>query len=207
VLYRGTMRPQAAPRKVTAEELEGWWKELLEADNDAADNLVWKIASGRAQTVELIVGRIGKTQPPDPAEVDKLIAQLDAEKFEDRQQAFRKLSMFGSAAETQLKKAAEHPSAEVRARVKDFLETIAKDEPANNEQRREYRAITALARVGTPEAMEALSRLANRQPPDSLARRAAKAIENLGSDEEAIETKNPPPDDPRARLRRLRPEL
>ncbi|MEX2185618.1 MAG: HEAT repeat domain-containing protein [Pirellulales bacterium] len=202
VLYRGVMRPQAAARKISAEQLDALWTELLDADKDAADALVWKIAAGRGRAIEYLSERIGKTAPPDAAEVDKLVAELDSDKFESRQQAFRRLASFGAAAEESLKKAADSPSAEVRARVKDLLEMIAKDEPATGEQRREYHAIAALARIGTPDAVEVLSRIANRRPADSLSRRAAKSIENLGREEEVIEVKETPSDDPRARIRR-----
>jgi hypothetical protein len=187
VLYVGVMRLQADRRDVSEKELDEWWDALLEADKATANSLVWKTASGQDRAVAYLDKRVARPKVVDEAQVLKLIEALGAEKFEDRQNASGKLASLGSAAEPILKKAVDHPTAEVRSRVRQLLKAFEGDEPTNPHLRREFYAVTALGRIGTPKAVEALQRIGQVQATSPLGRHAVKAIETLNSDEETIE--------------------
>ncbi|HEX5104836.1 MAG TPA: hypothetical protein VFV87_13540, partial [Pirellulaceae bacterium] len=56
--------------------------------------------------------------------IARLIKQLDADRFEDRERASRELREIGQPALAALRRAAEHPSLEVRTRAKAITSSI-----------------------------------------------------------------------------------
>lgn len=113
----------------------------------------------------------------DSKRIEKLIADLDNERYEVREAASRKLPQMRCAVEPSLRRVlADKPSLELRRRVENIL-TEPKHPAA--EKLRMRRAIAVLERIGTPEARRILEKLAGgaASPETREAQRALQRLE------------------------------
>jgi hypothetical protein len=111
---------------------------------------------------------------PTDADLDRLLAQLGAEAFADRQQASAELERFGPNAVTGVKARLARPSTlEVRGRLTRFLDRYDSPEPSPY-QLRCVRGVAVLEAMGTTEARAFLAELA-KGPVDDLLTREARA--------------------------------
>jgi WD40 repeat protein len=146
----------AAP-KVDASMLPGFWDDLS-GDAPKAQRAAWVFASGGAQAVALLRARLRPVPEEKLRLVEKLVAELNSEKFSVREKASKDLESIGDAAEPALLKAlAADPSLEVRRRVQTLLSRLTV--VRSPETLRTLRAIQALERIGSAEAREVLERL------------------------------------------------
>jgi hypothetical protein len=115
----------------------------------------------------------------DTKRIDRLIADLDSERFEVREQATRELEALGDRAAPALQKAlAGGPSPEARRRLTALLDRL--DEPVPPaETIREVRVVEALEWIGNAETRRLLDRLAAGPPETRLAREARAAAARL----------------------------
>jgi hypothetical protein len=133
-----------------------------------------------AKAVPYLAKQVRPAEGPAAARLARLIADLDAENFDDRDRATRELAALGDAAEPALRKALEgKPSAEVRQRVEGLLAKLRAG--TGPEALRRGRAVEVLERAGTPEARRALEVLAKGLPGARLTREAAAALARLAS--------------------------
>ncbi len=97
--------------------------------------------------------------PPDPKLVERLIAKLDSDDFEQRNGATEELGRLGDVAVPALQKTLTGKTAlETRRRVEALLVRLtAQQAPV-------VRAVEVLERAGTPDAQQALQALANGAP-------------------------------------------
>src|SRR5207249_2590739 len=113
----------------------------------------------------------------DAAKVQRLIADLDDERFAVRRQASVALEKIGEPAAPSLRKALEgEPSIEARRRLEDLLARINSAAP-HGEALRSLRAIEALERIGTPAARQVLQSLAEGTAGAALTRAAQAALD------------------------------
>lgn len=170
--------------KPTADELRAAW-DLLDRDDPAVGHPpVWTLAAGGADgvaTVRAGLARSGEIQ----ARVKKLIADLDARSFRERERAGAELLALGSHALPALVDAAEsHPSLEARRRAEDALTTLRRANvviPVHGlfgEPLRQVRAVAALEAIGGPDAAKLLEevRKAGGRPGEE-AERALKRLD------------------------------
>src|SRR5262249_31532171 len=109
----------------------------------------------------------------------RLIADLDADEFADRERAARQLERLGEQAETALRRALkESPSAEARRRAGLLLGRL-RGPPPSPALLRASRAVEALERIDTPEARQLLETLARGAPGARLTREAKTSLERL----------------------------
>jgi hypothetical protein len=128
--------------------------------------------------------RLPRVASPDPKQLQKLIADLDADDFSTREQAAEELANLGELAEPALRKALNgKPSIEVRRRVKALLDKLErlKESGASPAAQplRGLRAIELLERLGTPEAQVVLTTLAGGAADSSLTQEAKAALARL----------------------------
>jgi hypothetical protein len=113
--------------------------------------------------------------PTDRDRLAKLVKDLDADAFEDREKATDELARLGAAAGSALRKALEGtPSAEVKQRVELLLDKLRTT--ASPEQTRESRALELLERLATPEATALLKELAAGADDARLTKEAKAAL-------------------------------
>jgi WD40 repeat protein len=165
--YHGRPRPK---------DLEVLWGEL--GDNAAkAFQASWTLAAARP-TAWLAKG-VEPVAPADQKRIGKLIADLDSDQFEVRDAAARELGKLGTAAEGALWKARENKSSlEVKRRIDELLNALARKAPSPEEWRR-LRVVGVLERIGSPEAVRVLEVLARGEPAALPTREARAALARL----------------------------
>src|SRR5262249_42200886 len=130
----------------------------LTADPPAAWEAIRTLSARPAQAVPWLSRRLSPAAAPDPTAVKRLLAGLDAERFEDRERATKELAKLGEGAAPALREAAEGAaSPEVRRRARELLDKAGE---SSGEQLRLVRAVEVLERCGTAEAKSLLERLA-----------------------------------------------
>src|SRR5262249_55210533 len=112
----------------------------------------------------------------DTAIIDKLLGDLDADAFAQREAATAELLKLADRLKPQLQKARINASPEARQRLEQILEKMREPRP---ERLRQSRALMALEWIATPEAARALAHLAAGAPEDPLTQGAAASNERL----------------------------
>ena len=179
VIYSGSLRPHATYEKLAVEELEKLWIALGSADAAAADKLAWRLAAGRGDTVKYLQKRLTQSGTVDAKQLKQLIAALGNERFSVREAAQKKIAAIGSVLEDDLKKTRQGAGAEVRSRI-DALLTKWENAKTDPGAQREQRAMQALERIGTPQALKLLEELAAGASTPRRARAAQAALKRVG---------------------------
>jgi RNA polymerase sigma factor (sigma-70 family) len=165
-------RPAAKP---SARELDGLWRRLGDDDAAAAYRAVCALAAAPAEAAPFLKERLLTPPAVDAEKVARLIADLDSERFAERDRATAELEKLGEAAAPALRRAlAGEPSAEVRRRAEQLLKRLPETSP---ERLRTLRALEALERAGARESLAALKALAAEARDDWLRRQAKGAAE------------------------------
>ena len=156
------------------------WADLAGADAGKAYRAIRALIAAPEQAVPFLGRRLRQISVPDPRQLARLIAELDAEEFTTREKATRELKSLGRLARPALKQAlAGQLSLEVRRRVEALLQSL---EPSvlSAEELRGCRAVEALEHIGSAEVRKVLAQLAREGPVLSLlARDAREALERL----------------------------
>jgi RNA polymerase sigma factor (sigma-70 family) len=159
--------------ELEARELAGLWKKLLDLDTAQAYKAMDTFAGSPTTTVPFLKNELtGLTWASDPKQVGRLIADLDSERFEVRENAGLDLEEIGPAAEPLLRKALEgSPSTEARVRIEVLLDR-PKEASLPMKKVRVVRALEILEEIGTPVAREVVEGQAKRKDSDWLRREA-----------------------------------
>jgi hypothetical protein len=172
----------AVKATLSAPQLEALWNDLAGADAFRAYRAIWSLVGSAKEAVPFLAERLknlkpGKVVAPDPNLLAKLIAQLDDDDFEVRENAHDELKKLGKGAEPALRKASESPpSAEVHERLKLLLSKTA---AVNSDTLLVVRAVEALELLAIPEAHEVLKTLAKEGTSDAVKREAQATLERL----------------------------
>jgi RNA polymerase sigma factor (sigma-70 family) len=171
--------PQAAA-KLSLQELESLCSDLESDDAVKAYRAIRALVAADAQAVPFLGRRLRQISAPDPRQLARLIADLDAQQFTTREKAARELKSLGRLARPALKQAlAGQLSLEVRRRVEVLLQQL---EPSvlSPEELRGCRALEALEHIGSAEVRKVLEQFAREgSVPSFLARDARDALERL----------------------------
>jgi RNA polymerase sigma factor (sigma-70 family) len=164
----GGTRPDAA---LSANQLQTLWRDLGEADARRAYRALWRMALSPKQALPFLAEHLRPIAPLDAAQqkrVDRLVADLDSDRFAVRQEAEAALEKMGATVEPALHKALESkPSLEVRQRIEKVLDNLA------SERLRIQRALEAIEHMNTPDARRFVDSLANGAPRAWLTEEAA----------------------------------
>jgi RNA polymerase sigma factor (sigma-70 family) len=171
--------PEAAPKDLTAEELDRSWAHLAAGDGARGQAAVWSLAARPAQTVALLRVRLQPARPPDDNRLRRLIADLESDNFTMREAAAGELQGLGAEAEPALHTVLEKkPAPETRRRLEAILS--APRVLRAPEALRRWRAVQVLERTGAPEAVPLLEGLSRGAPAAAGTREAKEALERLG---------------------------
>jgi WD40 repeat protein len=177
----GAADADVAKGKPGAEELDKLWAELNEANAQTAFQAMRRL-QGAPEGAVALLGKHLKPIEGKKADADttaKLIAELDADNFDERERATAELAALGRAAEDPLKRVlAAKPSAEVKQRIELLLEKL-RDKGPSLRLVRPLRAVEVLERLGTPEARKLLEGLAKGQADAPLTEAAKGALGRL----------------------------
>ncbi len=164
------------PLPARAPDWEALWTDLASADAVKAYQAVWALATGPGEALPLLKKRLQAIPPLGPAQLRRLIAGLDEDRFEARERTSRELQQLGGVAQPALLEARENPaSLEQRRRVEQLLELLQKPPPP--ERLRALRGIETLEYMATAEARAVLESLA-KGAPGAVETEHAKAAMN-----------------------------
>jgi dipeptidyl aminopeptidase/acylaminoacyl peptidase len=170
------------PARPTAKEVDALWNDLLGADGSKTAQAIWTLTAGGGASVPFLTDRVLQTAEKrafDPAKVENLIADLDDNTFEVREKATEELAKMGPAIEPALKKALDlSTSAERSRRLRDLLEKIGKRE-GSPKVVAGRRAVEVLEQIGTPEARQALEKIAKSDSPSEIIEEAKLSLRRL----------------------------
>jgi hypothetical protein len=171
-----------APQAAAAKELQALWADLAGDDARKAYRAVHGLVAAPAQAVAYLKNHLQPVSEVEPQRVERLLADLDSDKFAVREAASKELAALGERVEPVLRRALKgSPPVEVRRRVEALLDALTGLPPRDT--LRAVRAIGVLERVGTPEARQVLRTLAGglasarqtREAKEALARLARRA--------------------------------
>jgi WD40 repeat protein len=162
--------------ELKAQNVDQLWKDLG-SDPVKAYQAIGILSAAPKQAVTLVKEKIKPAPRTDEKRIERLIADLDSDKFQVRQTATKELEKIGELAEPALQKAVKTLTGlESKRRVEKLLSQIANDQVPSAEVVRTLRAVQVLRRIGTPEARTELERLAKGAPGDKLTRSAETAL-------------------------------
>lgn len=167
-----------------AGERFGWdperlWADLASKDAARAYRGVWRLRRSPAAAVALLRNHLRPAPVGDPRRLAQLLAALDDDSFEVREQAFAELEKRGRKVEPELRRTLEKTtSPEVRQRVRRLLRKVGKREP-DLERPRLVRAIEVLESLATPETRVLLVALARGAPDAWQTQQARAALERV----------------------------
>jgi hypothetical protein len=165
--------------KATSVQMESWWADLADEDAKKAEAAIWSLVSAGQPAVDFLSQRLHPAAGPQAGQIKKLIADLDSNDFQRREEATRQLAALEELAQPALKEAGKGKlSTEQRRRIEKLLEPsfFVVGMP---EKRQQLRAIRVLERIGNSEARKALGDLANGAPGVRMTVAAKTAGERL----------------------------
>ncbi|HBI46250.1 MAG TPA: hypothetical protein DDY78_25860 [Planctomycetales bacterium] len=163
------------PTNLTTAETDGLWEDLMGRDGAKAYHAIGQLAASK-EVASQGKERLKAALAPDEPRILRLIADLNDDGFEVREDASKALDRLGPKAGVALSRALKKtPSAETRSRLERLLERLRPSDGAPPfPELIALRAVEALERSRTPEARDVLKELAD-GPPDAEPARAAKA--------------------------------
>jgi WD40 repeat protein len=174
---RKKLPSQSAP--LTRDKAEALWEGLGKGDAIRAYEAVRGLAGDPAKTVPLMRERLKPAAAADTKLLARLVADLDADDFDSRENAKKELARLGESAAGALRKALENkPSAEMKRSIDELLAGFNGTTPSDDRVLL-MRALETLELMGTPEAVEVLKSLAGGAPDAFLTTQAKAALERL----------------------------
>jgi RNA polymerase sigma factor (sigma-70 family) len=166
---------------LSPEELATHWKTLAAEDAEAAFRAMQALAADPPRSVPYLRTRLHPIAPADEKRLQQWIADLDSDQFAVREKATSELEKLGGAAVGARQKALEaKPALETRRRLEQLIDKQEREEwPASGERLRIWRVLEVLERIGTPEAKEVLTTLANGAPGARQTVEAKAALQRL----------------------------
>jgi RNA polymerase sigma factor (sigma-70 family) len=170
----GSARP-----KPSARMLEALWADLGSADARKGFRALRALAAAPKPAVALLRDKLSSMPQADPKRLARLLEELDDDRFTVRERATEELEELGCEAEPALhKKLAARPSAEACRRIEAILTNLEQRAFSGNSLRL-LRGLEGLEGIGTPEARQALEKLAAGPADASLTRQAKASLARL----------------------------
>jgi WD40 repeat protein len=170
-------RGEAAPAALTEERLDALWADLADKDAARAYRAIAALVEAPAQSAPFLGKQFAGADAARQAK--QLLADLDSNDFQVRQQATEELGRLGERVRGHLVRALDdRPTPEQRRRIEGLLEKLGPP-LASPDGLRLRRAVEALERMGTPEARGMLEALADGPAGGALAQEARQSLRRL----------------------------
>jgi WD40 repeat protein len=161
-------------------QAEALWHDLASADAGKAYDAIRTMSAAPRQVVPLLRERVKPVQPPDAKKLARLIADLDSDKFAVRQQANTELARMGDLAAIALQNTLDDGrTLETRRRIERLLEKLVSTKELPADLLRALRALEVLEQINTPEARQAVERVASGAPGTLLTRKARETLNRM----------------------------
>jgi WD40 repeat protein len=179
-VYGESAVPHVTADTLSPAKLDALWNELRDPDPAKAFRAIGLLVATPRQSLPFLSKRLSPVVGPGKAELDRLIAGLNSNRYRVRSDADRRLRDFGELAAPALEQAlAAKPSLEVCRRIEKLLRRFDEDS-FTPEQLRRRRAVIVLEQVGTPDARLVLESLKQGAPGARLTQDAQPALQRLG---------------------------
>ena len=157
---------------------EALWADLGSSDARRGFRALRELAAAPEPAVALLRDRLSSSPQADPQRLARLLEELDDQRFAVRKRATEELERLGCEAEPALrKKLAERPSAEALRRITAILTNL--EQRVSGNSLRLLRGLEALEGIGTPEARQALEKLATGPADAWLTQEATASLARL----------------------------
>jgi hypothetical protein len=173
-------KPATAVMKLPAtQDLDGLWKNLGDADAAKAYKAMGLFASVPEDAATFLKSHLKAVAPADPKLVEKLLEELNSDKYAVREKAGVDLEKLGDLAALALReRLAAKPSLEMRQRM-DKLVAKLNGSVQSPEMLQTLRGIETLERIGTRPALEVLLSIAQGAAGHRVTEDARAACERL----------------------------
>jgi hypothetical protein len=169
---------KSAEKLLTPPELDRLWADLAGRDARQAYHAIHVLVAAPTQAVTYLQGHLQPVAEIDAKDVQRLLTDLDNERFDKREAAMKELAALGKQVEPALRRVLDgKPSLEVRKRVETLLAASPTALPVAT--LRALRAIQILEWIGTPEARQVLQNLSTGAPTARSTYDAKAALERL----------------------------
>jgi WD40 repeat protein len=156
-----------AKTKSKGRDLADLWTNLVGSDVPKA----WAAIADLAEAPESLKFLKEKLQPVRSApakEIAQRVEKLSSDSFDEREQATRELAAFYEGAQTELQNTQNRElPPEARRRVQALLDSLHNPN-LSGDRLRQWRAVAVLERIGTPDAVKLLGKLAGGLPEARL---------------------------------------
>jgi RNA polymerase sigma factor (sigma-70 family) len=160
-------------------ELVAWWDDLA-GGPAKAHRAIGALAVARS-VAGFLAKRLKAVEAPGQQRLARLIADLDGERFGDREEATKELQRLHELARPALRQAlTAQPSVEAWKRINRLLQRLEKP-LEDRELLQAVRAVEVLELAGTEESRRLLRSLAEGAPEARLTQEARAALNRLGS--------------------------
>jgi len=155
------------------------WEALADKDAEKAYQAVLSLVAQPEVAVALLKEKLRPAVALDAKKLERLIADLDSEKFKVHEQAAQELEKLGDAAEPALREALrKSTSADLKLRIGVLLRRLGFP-LSSPESLRRVRAVEVLEQAGTSEARKLLQALAKGTPEARLTTLANASLQRL----------------------------
>jgi hypothetical protein len=155
------------------------WDELSHDDAPNAFSAVMRLVMSPKAALAVLRRNLRPVQPEETKEVAQWIADLDSQRYADREQAMAKLQKLGNHAIPALDRVlAGNPPLEVRRRAELLLGRM-ENQPLPRDWLQALRALEVLELIGTADAESLLDSLAGGAPEAWLTQEAVVSLERL----------------------------
>jgi WD40 repeat protein len=170
------VRPAAAAKAMTLDELEGCWQALAADDTDKAFTSMCRLIAAPADSIPYIKEHLKPREAVDLKRIRELVGQLGDDQFKVRDKANSELAKIGDQIVPVIDQALQ---ADVPLEIKHRLEILRGKFTGlllQGERLRAVRAVEVLERIGSIEARQVLTTLAQGAPSELLTRSAQAAL-------------------------------
>jgi WD40 repeat protein len=170
-------------RRPSPADLERLWTGLADADAGRAYRALQELTAAPEQALPFLKSKLHPAGPPvPPGRLEKLIKDLDSNRFAVRAKVMAELEKLGELAEEALLKARDNrPSLEMHRRLERLLAKL--DRPWERilppADLRQLRALEAVELIGGPQAQRILQTLATGSPDAWQTREAQAGLQRL----------------------------
>jgi WD40 repeat protein len=174
----GAAAKSVSPAKLSPNELESRWAELIGDNVSTAYQAIWTLVAVPQQSVPFLQHRLKATLAVNAEKIQQWITDLDDHEFAVRHAATTELAKRQKQAQAPMQKALkENITLETRRRLEQILNSLS-GSPVP-ETVRTIRAIMVLERIGSPEAQAVLESLARGAPGARETEEASVSVERL----------------------------
>jgi RNA polymerase sigma factor (sigma-70 family) len=173
-------RPVPAVKALAPSELDARWQTLLDVDAAQAFAAICDLSASPKETLALLTERLKPALPLEMKRIDALLAALESDQFNTRQEADAELKkMDGRVVPAIDRFLAKSPSLEFKRRLDELRQYLGGSGVLHGEPLRMYRAVEIIERIGTAEARQLLRTLANGAPGASLTIAAQTSLQRF----------------------------